>query len=302
MKNRSQYNHIAPIEQFAIGQPPVRRTALAYYVWAYVARGAAYSGLSQYQNATNEYTKAIQLDPNEAMAYYSRGISYGELGQDQTAINDYTEAMQLLTCHRCGSPYYGESHPCGEYIDMRMSQERRGPGRSCKPKPRSRSVEALVDQMGDRVMPYLQLDATWKSRITAVLRSDEPPQEDRGQGERLRRALENLRKQHQWGDISDDEYRREREIIVRQLKVHTATVEPTHLPNLDRSANFLEDLPALWLHPGVTHEEREALIQQVFWRIAIDGKEFVDIEPKPAYAPLFATMLTAQKVGYREVE
>jgi len=67
--------------------------------------------------------------------------------------------------------------------------------------------------MGDMVMPHLKLDATWKSRIIAELRSDELPQEDRGQGERLRRALENLRKQHQWGVISDDEYRREREAL-----------------------------------------------------------------------------------------
>ena len=104
---------------------------------------------------------------------------------------------RVLTCHHCGSPYYGEAHRDGERSTLRLSHERRGPGRHCKPKPRSRSVDALVDQMGDRVMPYLKLDATWKSRITAVLRSDEPPQEDRGQGERLRRALENLRKQHQ---------------------------------------------------------------------------------------------------------
>ena len=52
----------------------------------------------------------------------------------------------------------------------------------------------------------------------------------------------------------------------------------------------------------MTHEERETLVQQVFQRITIDGKEFVDIEPKPEYAPLFATMLTAQKVGYQELE
>ena len=115
---------------------------------------------------------------------------------------------RVLTCHHCGSPYYGEAHRDGEQSTLRLSHERRGPGRHCKPKPSSRSVDALVDQMGDRVMPHLKLDATWKSRIIAVLRSDEPPQEDRGQGERLRRALENLRKQHQWGDISDDEYRR----------------------------------------------------------------------------------------------
>ena len=90
---------------------------------------------------------------------------------------------------------------------------------------------------------------------------------------------------------------------MRQLKVHTSTtVMPTHLPNLERAANFLEDLPALRLHPGVTHEEREALVRQVFRRITIDGKKFVYIEPKPEYAPLLTTMLTAQKVGYQELE
>ena len=119
----------------------------------------------------------------------------------------------------------------------------------------------------------------------------------------MRRAMENLHNQYQLGDISDEEYRRERGLIIRQLKVHTSTtVMPTHLPNLESAANFLEDLPALWLHPGVTHEEREALVRQVFLRITIAGKEFVDIEPKPEYAPLFATIVTAQKVGYQELE
>ena len=74
------------------------------------------------------------------------------------------------------------------------------------------------------------------------------------------------------------------------------------LPNLERAAEFIQDLPSLWRHAGVTHEEREALVKQVFQRITIDGKDFVDIEPKPEYAPLFATMVTAQKVGYREMD
>ena len=46
----------------------------------------------------------------------------------------------------------------------------------------------------------------------------------------------------------------------------------------------------------------EALVKQVFQWITIDGKDFVDIEPKPEYAPLFATMMTGQKVGYRELD
>ena len=61
-------------------------------------------------------------------------------------------------------------------------------------------------------------------------------------GKRLQRALENLRKQHKWGDISDEEYRTERNVLVRQLKLLDAAVKPRQLPNLERAAEFLQDL------------------------------------------------------------
>ena len=58
-------------------------------------------------------------------------------------------------------------------------------------------------------------------------------------------------------------------------------------------------MPALWLHPGVSHEQRESLVREVFKRVTIEGREFVAIEPQPVYVPLFATMLLDPKVGYR---
>ena len=75
-----------------------------------------------------------------------------------------------------------------------------------------------------------------------------------------------------------------------------------YLPNLDRAAQFLDELPKLWSHPGVTDEQRESLVREVFKRITIDGKEFVDIEPKPTYVSLFATLFTGQKVGYHALD
>ena len=77
---------------------------------------------------------------------------------------------------------------------------------------------------------------------------------------------------------------------------------PPQLPDLERAATLLADLPALWLHQGVTHEQREALVREIFQRITIDGKEFVSIEPKPPFIPLFATIATDQKLGYRETD
>ena len=44
------------------------------------------------------------------------------------------------------------------------------------------------------------------------------------------------------------------------------------------------------------------MVKEVFGRITIDGKDFVDIEPKLEYAPLFATIATRQQVEYREVD
>ena len=86
---------------------------------------------------------------------------------------------------------------------------------------------------------------------------------------------------------------------MRQLKLVGRPQALPKLPNLKRAANLLEDLPTLWLHSGVTHEQRESLVREVFRRMTIDGKEFVSIEPQAAHVPLFATMVVGQEFGYR---
>jgi len=40
----------------------------------------------------------------------------------------------------------------------------------------------------------------------------------------------------------------------------------------------------------------------VFRRITIEGKDFVSIEPKAEYVPLFAVIASGQKYGYREFD
>jgi len=112
----------------------------------------------------------------------------------------------VLACDGCGSPYYGEAVQKADQIILRMAHERRRSETSCRCRPRSQSVAALVDQMGERVMPYLKLDATWKTRVIAALKALAPQTHDVTQQKRLTGALENLRKQHQWGDLSDEKY------------------------------------------------------------------------------------------------
>ena len=216
--------------------------------------------------------------------------------------NRHFPFSRVLTCHSCGDPYYGEAVRKGDQVDLRLSHERRGSSRHCNPKPRSQSVSALVKQMAQRVIPDLKLDPSWKTRVTAALMAQDPQEHDQRQHDRLAQAIENLRKQHLWGDISDEDYRRDREALDRQMKLLAKPSQASELPNLERAARLLEDLPSLWLHPGVTHEQREALVKEVFRRITIAGREFVSIEPNPAYLPIFAAVLTGQKLGYRALK
>ena len=156
--------------------------------------------------------------------------------------------------------------------------------------------------MGERVMPYLKLDPPWKTRVVAALKAQVPRTHDANQHKRLTGALENLRKQHQWGDLSDEKYQRERENLQLQLKAVAEPARPPQLPNLERSAQLLDDMQALWSHPGVTDAQREELVREVFHRITIDGKELMSIEPKPAFEPLFASIVTNDEYGYWEME
>jgi len=61
----------------------------------YFNRGIAYNKLGQYQLAIENYDEAIRLEPDFAWAYGSRGIAYANLGQHQRAIEDYNEAIRL---------------------------------------------------------------------------------------------------------------------------------------------------------------------------------------------------------------
>ena len=61
----------------------------------YYRRGFANVELEKYQEAIENFNKAIELDPNSAAFYSARGLVYVELGKHQEAINDYNKAIEL---------------------------------------------------------------------------------------------------------------------------------------------------------------------------------------------------------------
>ena len=64
-------------------------------VWDYIRRGNRADDEGRQQDAIDEYSKAIKLDPNYPVAYYNRGIAYDNLGQHEKAIKDYDKTIEL---------------------------------------------------------------------------------------------------------------------------------------------------------------------------------------------------------------
>jgi Flp pilus assembly protein TadD len=65
------------------------------YAAAYNNRGISYYDLKNYSSAIRDYTQAIAINPNDALAYYNRGLSYSRLDDDSSAVHDYTQAIAI---------------------------------------------------------------------------------------------------------------------------------------------------------------------------------------------------------------
>ncbi|WP_410172242.1 tetratricopeptide repeat protein, partial [Dolichospermum planctonicum] len=62
---------------------------------AYNNRGLVRSELGNKQGAIDDYTQAIKINPNYSYAYNNRGIVRSELGNKPGAIDDYTQAIKI---------------------------------------------------------------------------------------------------------------------------------------------------------------------------------------------------------------
>ena len=75
----------------------------AKYARGYDARGTNYYSNSYYDSAIDQYSKAIELDPNYARAYNNRGLVYSHKGDYDTAIKDFDQAIVL-------DPKFADAH------------------------------------------------------------------------------------------------------------------------------------------------------------------------------------------------
>ena len=62
---------------------------------AYYNRGSAYGNQGNYAAAIADFTKAIQINPQDANAYINRGLAYCNSGHKSLARDDVQKAAEL---------------------------------------------------------------------------------------------------------------------------------------------------------------------------------------------------------------
>mgnify|MGYP001806441954 CR=1 FL=1 len=80
------------------------------FAMAFHDRGSAFFNSGQYDKAIKDYNKAIELNPEFALVFYNRGLSFFDLGQYDKAIKDYGKAIEMnpknaLAFHDRGSSF-----------------------------------------------------------------------------------------------------------------------------------------------------------------------------------------------------
>jgi lipoprotein NlpI len=71
----------------------------------YIDRGIAYEEKGQFDQAVDDFTKALEMGSKDAVVYYHRGIGYVNQGQYSWAIDDFNKALEIDP-KNAGAYYY----------------------------------------------------------------------------------------------------------------------------------------------------------------------------------------------------
>ena len=189
-----------------------------------------------------------------------------------------------LICDGCGGQFHGIGSHRNGIVSLRMMHS----WQRCDVRPQSVSAPQVEQEFAERVLGCITLDDGWRSAVLHAMSNESPEPDHSLDIRRIDAALANLRKQHVWNLLNDQDFKSEYQALQRQRRVLEPKPSERSTPNLDRAAELLRDLPALWEHPGVTQEQRRDLAREVFDEIRLRDGKLVAVKPRSQYAPLFA--------------
>lgn len=95
---RRNGNYAAAIEQFTsvvdlpIEAGPERNLLLVH---AYTCRGATFAEQKQYDDAIDDFSRAIQINPEHSLGYYNRAMAWEVKENFDQALDDYARLLHI---------------------------------------------------------------------------------------------------------------------------------------------------------------------------------------------------------------
>jgi len=95
---RRSGDYSAAIEQFTsivelpIEDGPERNLLLVH---AYTCRGATFAEQDQHDDAIDDFSRAIRINPEHSLGYYNRAMSWEVKGNLDQALDDYARLLQI---------------------------------------------------------------------------------------------------------------------------------------------------------------------------------------------------------------
>jgi DNA invertase Pin-like site-specific DNA recombinase len=202
--------------------------------------------------------------------YLLRGLAYCSCGtkmRGDARVHGGRE-YRYMACPVADKRLHG-SGPAGE---ERACSERRA---------KAEVVEgAVLDRVRELILPPSVLEAAREELARRVALP--VPGATGAQRARLRGRLENLRKQHEWGDVTDAAYRTGRDEIERALIL---LPDPDKLVDLDTRRDVLVSMASNL--DRATPEQRRELVELLSQGVSISGGAVVKITWTPAAAAFF---------------
>jgi len=187
-------------------------------------------------------------------------------------------------CFDCGARVVGDTG--GRRNRRRMRHSRTGLCAGW----RSHHAHILETQLCEFMTARVVLSDEWQTDVKKLLAQPTVAPSDNAQRRSaVERAMERIRSQHKWGDLTDEQYQVERQELQRALdEIPRDQTSPFALTDYGRAAKLLSEFGTLWNHPGVSAESRKALIEEVFEQVQIDGLGIRAVKPAEEYLPLMA--------------
>jgi DNA invertase Pin-like site-specific DNA recombinase len=193
---------------------------------------------------------------------------------------------RVLRCAACGGRMTGASNGAGTRY-YRCST-RANAGTCAAPNIRAARVEGEFAGWLDT----LRLPPDWRTKLAQVPERDRDAEDARR--ERLERRLVQLRKQHSWSEISDEEFKRE----TTEVRGELALVVRPNLGNLTAMAEALEQVGRTWL---ADDSPARAVIPALMLRdLVVEGGEISEWVVRAELRPLIELCVLASPSLYSD--